>query len=245
MVNVTYLDKKRTVTRTETVIERLREMVLDGRYGPGTHLQETRFAKELGVSRTPVRDALRALGQEGLLTYSPNRGYFVAELTNEDILDAYEVRSSLEGMACRLCVEKGAGTTLLETLETILAACAEIFSGERDGSEWGVLNTRFHLAIVEGTRNKALLSAAKQMRRIPRAFDNRLHPQTSFFKSVYTQDRRLRSHEEHVAIYEAIKSGQGSRAAFLMREHVYRNRAVLEAKFRAEKQVLRSEAEPA
>lgn len=230
MVNVVEAEKKGPVTRTDNVIDRLRSMVLDGLYSPGSHLQETRLAEALGVSRTPVRDALRVLGQEGLLTYAPNRGYFVSDMSDDYILDAYEVRATLEGMGCRLCSKKGLTTEVLNTLESIMEKCQEILDGKRDELEWGGLNTDFHLAIVEASNNMPLLSATRQMRRIPRLFDSRLQPKTAFFRSVYNMERHLKSHAEHIAIFEAIKSGQSARAEFLMREHVYQNRAALKAK---------------
>lgn len=218
------------VTRTEEVIDRVREMVLQGEFPPGAHLQEVTLAAALGVSRTPIRDALRVLGQEQLLTYAPNRGYFVSGTPAKDVLDAYDLRAMVEGMACRLCAEQGIPESTMNELRENLKEAEEIFAGGRKVEEWGPLNTKFHLALAEASGNKHLIAVAKQMRRIPRIFDNRLEPNAEFFRSVYTHERRRYSLHEHNAILDAIENRQGSRAEHLMREHVYRNREAMRQK---------------
>ncbi|REF89170.1 GntR family transcriptional regulator [Methylovirgula ligni] len=219
------------VTVTENVIARLRERVLDGTYAPGARLQEFALANDLEVSRTPIRDALRVLASEELLIYAPNRGYAVRNVVLQDVIDAYDVRANLEGLACRLLAERGISDALLAQFDKLIARGEEIVNGPdwgpRQHQAWSELNTEFHTTIAVATRNKSLEEILRQVRRIPRMFDSRLSPNTDFFRSVYTHEERKRSHREHTKIVEALRVRDALRAEALMREHVYVNRDLL------------------
>ena len=95
------------ITQSEIATEKIRDQIVRGDVAPGTHLQENPLSQQLGMSRTPIRTALSSLAQEGLLEYVAKRGYRVKEFTVNEIVDAYYVRATLEGMACRLVAEKG------------------------------------------------------------------------------------------------------------------------------------------
>jgi GntR family transcriptional regulator of vanillate catabolism len=219
------------LTVTETIITQLRERVLDGSYAPGQRLQENALAQDLNVSRTPIRDALRVLASEELLVYSPNRGYVVRDVGLQDALDAYDVRATLEGLACRTLVMHGMTDSLNASFDALLEQGERIVEGSQWGpaqhEAWSKLNTEFHLTIAVSARNKPLEEILRQVRRIPRMFDSRLHPNTEFFKSIYTHAQRRRSHREHVKIVEVLRAGDASRVEALMREHVYVNRDLL------------------
>ena len=218
-------------TRTEAVIARLRDRVLDGTFGPGTHLHEAVLAQNLGVSRTPIRDALRILGSEGLLVYSPNRGYVVRRFWTQDVLDAYDLRATLEGMAARVAAERGLNAKVRRQLTEIIEGGESVVNGptwsSEDQAEWRRMNSDFHQIIVEFSANQHLILVAQQMRRMPRIVDSRLEPNEAFYQSVYTRERRQRSHAEHCEIFDALINRQGSRAESLMREHVFRGREIL------------------
>jgi GntR family transcriptional regulator of vanillate catabolism len=109
-----FTEPQRTEPTTHTVLTRLREMIVTGEVEPGTPLRAEALAKQLGVSRTPVRSALAVLSAEGLVSYSVNRGYTVGAVSIAEIFDAIEVRASLEALACRLAVEQGIGNDDLE-----------------------------------------------------------------------------------------------------------------------------------
>lgn len=219
------------ITVTEQVIAELRERILDGVYRPGEHLNEASLASDLSVSRTPVRDALRILGNEDLLIYAPNRGYFVRDVDLKDVLDAYDVRGTLEGMACRMIAEHGITEEQKQPFLNIIERGDAIFQSskweETEQAAWRTLNTEFHFALLEASRNRHLDPILRQIRRFPRMFDARLDPETEFFQKVYTRDQRLRSHREHVELIHAIFNREGARAEALMREHVHHNREVL------------------
>src|ERR1700759_1624817 len=108
--------------RSLSVMERLREAILGGLVGAGERLDEVQLSKTLSVSRTPVRAALQALAGEGLLDYAPNRGFTVREFPLPAIIDAYEIRAALEGVAVRFAAERGLGAPEKETIEKALAA---------------------------------------------------------------------------------------------------------------------------
>lgn len=219
------------VTVTEQVIEQIRERILNGQYGPGAHLNEATLASDLSVSRTPIRDALRVLGNDELLVYHPNRGYFVRAVEAADVFDAYDVRGTLEGLACRVIAERGLDDEQRQRFTNLLEEGDKIFAsptwGEAEQAAWRSLNTGFHFAIVEISHNRHLDPILRQVRFFPRIFDSRLDPTSEFFQSVHTREQRLRSHHDHRHIVEAIFRREGMRAEALMREHVYLNRELL------------------
>src|SRR5256886_4483475 len=99
-------------------IVRIREMILRGELGPGERVAEAPLAELLGMSRTPVRQALPVLAQEGLLTEHQTRGYVVRGFSTADVLDAIDLRGVLEGLAARRVAERGASRTLLQALRS-------------------------------------------------------------------------------------------------------------------------------
>ncbi|MGD9942271.1 MAG: GntR family transcriptional regulator [Burkholderiaceae bacterium] len=218
-------------TRTEDVIARLREQVLKGELSPGLHLTEANIAQHLGVSRTPVREALRALADERLLIYSANRGYVVRRFALKDILDAYDVRGNLEAMACRLAAERGIDAQTDAEFDSLFERADQLLSGPSWDDEqhrtWRDLNMAFHYLVLDVADNRQLADVARQMRRLPRIRDPRLEPESAMFQSIYPLERARRSHIEHAEILDAIRQRQGARAEGLMREHVWRNREAL------------------
>lgn len=219
------------VTVTEQVIERIRERILDGAYAPGAHLHEATMASDMGVSRTPIRDALRVLANEELLVYYPNRGYIVRAVELSDVVDAYDVRGTLEGLACRVVAERGLSDEQRARFLDLNERGDRIFASPRwttdEQAAWRAVNSDFHFAIIEASHNRHLDPIMRQVRFFPRIFDSRLDPTSAFFQSVHTREQRLRSHHDHQHIVEAIFRREGSRAESLMREHVYANRELL------------------
>src|ERR1700730_8004376 len=97
----------RAGNRALSVMDQIREAILGGAVGAGERLNEVKLSRTLNVSRTPVRAALQALAGEGLLDYAPNRGFTVREFPLDAIVDAYEIRAALEGVAARFAAERG------------------------------------------------------------------------------------------------------------------------------------------
>jgi GntR family transcriptional regulator, vanillate catabolism transcriptional regulator len=219
------------VTVTESVIAEIRERILDGKYGPGAHMHEALLAQDLNVSRTPIRDALRVLANEELLVYYPNRGYVVREVDLHDVLDAYDVRGTLEGLACRIVAERGVDSAAQRSFTEVIEKGEAVFSsptwGAAEQSAWRALNTEFHYALLKASGNRHLDPIMRQIRFFPRMFDSRLSPESDFFQNIHTREHRLRSHHDHIRVVEAIFRREGARAEGLMREHVYENRELL------------------
>lgn len=202
---------------------RIREMILRGELAPGQRVPEDTIARQLGLSRTPVRQALPALAEEGLLVAAGRRGYAVRIFSINEIVSALDIRAMLEGMAARLLAERGIPTTLMRTLSHCLAEGDAIFAKDRfdEGDEilYGTMNENFHNAIIETADNSIVSELIARLHRIPFgspaviAFDQK--SRSDMFKLLY------HAHQQHHAIVDALEHRQGSRAEHLFREHVF------------------------
>ena len=200
------------------VLERLRALILTGEYGPDERLVEEQLAERLGVSRTPVRQALTMLEAEGLVEIAPNRGATVCSFSTEDVWDIYDLRAVLEGHAARRAAGRIEGGEL-ERLRT-LAGEMEGLGGRFDDHEEEIralvkLNQEFHGTIVEASRNRRLKRLINRTVEIPLMFK-------AFF--WYTPRERDISNLYHRQILEALGRADADRADIIMREHVYEGR---------------------
>lgn len=208
-------DKK---TLTDKVYESLREDILSNRLPPGQPLQEASIARALGVSRGPVREALRKLASEGLVNLEPRRGASVSSLTKEEFLDAYRVREALEVLAIQLAtprLEQNDLSRLME-LQREMRAAAE----QEDVERFFRTNTEFHTLFVDKSGNLMLQDMfyplMDQMRRYR-------------LRSMNLRGGLMRSCDEHDAILEAVASKDAERAAELLREHIQVPQRILES----------------
>jgi DNA-binding GntR family transcriptional regulator len=199
-------------------LERLRALILTGEYGPDERLIEEQLAERLGVSRTPVRQALTMLEAEGLVEITPNRGATVCSFSIEDVWDIYDLRAVLEGHAAR----RAAGRIERRELERLreLAREMEGLPGQFDDHEEEIralvaLNQGFHGTIVEASRNRRLERLINRTVEIPLMFK-------AFY--WYTLHERTISNHYHRQILEALENGDADRAEIIMREHVYEGR---------------------
>ena len=189
------------------VLDAIRKAIITGRFPPGARLVEDQLAKELGVSRNPVREALHALEGEGLVTMSPRRGAVVATVTPQDAAQMFEVRELLEAFATRMAARNGterdvtALRRLLVTTEEALETADPVQLGRR--------NTDFHSSISLMTKNNYLIELMRSMARR--------------MEWIFRQDAVRRgpgSLDEHAAIVDAIAVGNEDLAASLAAEHV-------------------------
>lgn len=205
-------------TLSEHVTQQLRSWILDGRFKPGERIEEIPAAKLLGVSRTPVRAALSLLASEGLIDHQAKRGYLVRAFDMEGILAAYEVRSVLEGLACRRAAQRGLSAEQARVLEACLAEGDRILAkGEllpEDHAPYQKVNHDLHNALLAASHNPWLDRFVDQAHQIPYASDR-----------VVLWDVEhsliLRSHGDHHRIVEAVMQRDAIRAEQLMREHVH------------------------
>lgn len=205
----------------QRVLSTLRQMIISGELAAGERVAEIPTAERLGVSRTPVRIAFRALEQEGLLSKQQRRGYRVREVTPEEINGAVEVRGVLEGLAARQAAERGLGESCRQGLLKCLSEGDRLFDKgyvtEEDLEVYHDLNQRFHALVIEASHNPAIGSALSRNEHLPFASVSSLAVDRNNLGQEY---RRFNfAHMQHHAAFDAIDRGQGARAEAIMREH--------------------------
>ncbi|UHC19983.1 GntR family transcriptional regulator (plasmid) [Methylobacterium currus] len=204
-------------TRSQDVTEILRGWILDGTMPAGERLEEVPLAERLGVSRTPLRAALTLLATERLLDYQPKRGYVVRRFGADDVFAAYEVRASIEGLACRLAAANGVPDAVAATLRACLAEGDRILSSGAlaagDLQPYQAMNERFHDAIIQLSGNPWVERFVRQTHAIPFVSG----------RVILWHDYGVirRSHDDHHRILAALVARDPARAEDLMREHVY------------------------
>ena len=200
----------------------VREMILRGRLKPGQRVTEVMLAQLLGMSRTPVRQALPVLAREGLLVESGTRGYLVRTFTRSDILDAIDLRGVLEGFAVRRICERGASPALLRKLQECLEEGDRIFRKrhlvDSDEAAFGAMNDRFHDALLAAADSPIIAGALASNDCIPFASAGAIAFDAMDLQAMF--DALFFAHMQHHAIYDALQAGQSVRAEFLMCEHV-------------------------
>ena len=213
---------------TEQVVLKLRELILNGELAAGQRVAEIPISERLGVSRTPVREALTVLAQEGLLGVAGKRGYQVMSFSGKDIEDAVDMRGILEGTAARLVAEAGPSAELLAALEGCLLEGARIVGKARYGLDddvrWAQMNGRFHRLIVDACANRALQAALALNDKLPFASAQAVLGGDARSAKVAAQHREVMvlAQGDHRQIVAALKARQGSRIDALMREHAHR-----------------------
>jgi len=208
-------------THLNQAIVRIREMILRGELAAGQRLAEAPLADRLGMSRTPVRQALPLLAQEGLLSEHPTRGYVVRAFTAADIVDAIDVRAVLEGLAVRRVAERGASRTLLRNLSVCLEDGDALLAKRRveagDEAVYAEMNERFHTMILQEAASPIVAEALERNNRVPFAGPQALAFDQGNLEQMY--DMLQYAHRQHHGIVDALERGEGARAEALMREH--------------------------
>jgi GntR family transcriptional regulator of vanillate catabolism len=215
----------------KSVALRIREMILRGELQPGQRLGEEALAKRLGVSRTPIRQALPALAREGLLAAAGRRGFVVRSFSPQDVLDAIETRGLLEGLAARRIAERGAPPELIRSLHECLAQGDALLAKKRfesaDEQRYSEINGRFHALIVEGAASRILADTLAHNDHVPFA-----SARAVAFSDAPAQLLPVLSyaHRQHHAIVQALENRESARAEALMREHATPVKEVLNLK---------------
>lgn len=225
-----------TGTRGEAVAAWIRERIVNGELKPDTHLQEQAVGNMTGTSRTPVREALKLLQREQLVIYSPNRGYVVRRFSLKDILDAFDVRSTLEGMVCRLVATRGlsprADTRMAEIEEEMRQVAFGTTWGERESFRWFDLNFAFHNLLIEEADNPMLAGVIVQTQRLPLIFDSSQRLQNaSQVSRMFGEEDTQRSYHDHKAIAAAVRAQDAATAERLMWAHIQQSRETMRQNF--------------
>lgn len=233
-------------THAEVATTQIRDMILSGELAPGDRLQEIPLADALGISRTPVRTALNSLALQGLLHYRPKGGYEVRRFSLDELVEAYDVRATLEGMACRLAAERGVGREIADRLRNYVAATERLFAvaspEQFDRAQWRSMNHGFHSAILVAAGNHMLSDFVEQAQLGPMASAHVI----ATLNEAKNIEAIRQAHGDHVYIVDALLRGQGARAEARMREHLYIAGQILRADFEvaASSGILRGAREP-
>lgn len=191
------------------VFNKIREDILSGKYSQNEELKETSIGMELGVSRTPVREALRQLELEGLVNIIPNKGAYVNGISEKDIHDIYIIRSYLEGLCARWACENITQEQLDELEEIVYLS--EFHAKKEHHEQIVELDNKFHQLIY-------VASASKILNHVLTDFHH--YVQRIRKITLASESRATNSNKEHTAILEAIKQRDGKKAEDLAHEHI-------------------------
>jgi DNA-binding GntR family transcriptional regulator len=184
---------KDTKTIRKRIYEHLREQLLNGEIAPLEHLIEAKIAKEIGTSRTPVREALHSLELEGLIESIPRVGYVVKPINEQEVGEICEIRMAIEGVAARWAMEK-AHKKLIEELKKNISISDEKVS-KGDVKAFVDMDAQFHEIISKFSGSKRLRELAQTLRR---------HMLRYRIQSIYSVDNVLRAIDGHKGILRAI-----------------------------------------
>ena len=191
------------------VFQQLKNSILAGEFENGAELREIDLAKKLGVSRTPVREALRQLEQEGLVEIYPNRGAYVKGITYKDVEDIFRIRARLEG----LCAEMAVSSITHEQLDKLdeIILLSKFYEEKKDMEHLLKMDSQFHEVLFESCGSKMLEHQLK---------DYHQYVQKARLRSLKRQERAKKSTQEHEEILLAIKDRDAKRADELATRHI-------------------------
>lgn len=190
----------------------LREMAARFTFKPNERINEGQLARDLGISRTPVREALSRLAAEGFLTFQPGQGFSCRSLDPDAILDLYEARQAVESEGVRLAVERARDPDL-EEVRLFLQQSEPQYRGASPASVLVELDEAFHLRMIR-------LSGNRELERIL----GNLNARSRFIRWIDMDRRRAITPDDHRRIVEAVTSRDPDFAASRMREHIFRRR---------------------
>lgn len=200
----------------QEVAERLRQRIFNHELTPGDWIDEQKLAEQYGISRTPLREALKVLAAEGLVDLKPRRGCYVTEISHQDIDDIFPLMAMLEGRCAFIAAQ-------LATSEDIAGLKAiheklELAAKESRIDAFFEANQEFHRRIQELTNNRWLLSVIQDLRKVLKL--SRLH-------SLSLEGRLQQSLEEHRTIMAAFEAGDAEKAEKSMHDHLLYGREAL------------------
>jgi len=188
-------------------VDAIRHRILTGKFAPGERLVEAHLSTELGVSRMPVREALRVLAAEGVVAIEPRRGATVALYSPEQIQEFVEVRATLEALNAKLAAKRH-DPEEIRKLEQILAAGTRV-AEKGDFAALHEANNNFHEALAQVASNSTLRDMVRSLRE-----------RTAVIFAPHSRERAKQNWEEHAAIVRAVVAGDGELAALLAARHV-------------------------
>jgi DNA-binding GntR family transcriptional regulator len=191
------------------VFLKLQNDILNGKYQAGDSLIETKLSESMGVSRTPIREAIRQLELEGLVSSVPNKGAVVNGVTKKDIEDIYTIRMMIEGLAARWAAENISKEELDELRETV--ELEEFYTNKNDTAHLMQFDSKFHEIIFKASKSRPLMHTLSTFHH---------YVQKARVTSLATPGRAMKSLEEHRAILNAIEAKMPDVAERLTVEHI-------------------------
>lgn len=200
----------------QEVAERLRQRIFAHELQPGTWIDEQKLAEQYGISRTPLREALKVLAAEGLVTLKPRRGCYVTEISAQDLDDIFPLMAMLEGRSAADAVKRAKRPDI----EALKAIHEKLEKSARDDriEAFFEANQEFHQKIQELSGNRWLLSVIQDLRKVLKL--SRMH-------SLSLEGRLQQSLDEHRAILAAFVAGDSERAEKAMHDHLLSGREAL------------------
>ncbi len=203
------LGSEKALSNVDKAYLAIKEMLIAYRFKPGERINEVELAKRLGVSRTPLREALNRLTSEGFLSFIGGRGFFCREFKPREIFELYQLRTVLEVAATRMASEQ-ATEAEIDELERFLDETGPD-DGRRTSEEMVDLDEEFHQRLMVFSRNAEMLQLLRN-----------LNDRIRFFRWIEMDSRRQRTQNEHRAVLEAIRCREPDRAAAVMEGHISR-----------------------
>lgn len=193
----------------DAVVGHLQNLIIEGVLAPGTKLNEREVCERLGISRTPLREAMKVLASEGLIDIVPNRGAFVSRMNDTEIWEAFEMMSGLEALSGELAAERISPAEIAEIKE--LHEAMIVCRAQHDLPGYYSRNQKIHNKINEAARNSML-------RQIYLSVNRRL--QALRFKSNFKESKWDRAIHEHDEMIQALETRDGKRLAGILRQHL-------------------------
>jgi DNA-binding GntR family transcriptional regulator len=211
MVSVFSPNERQVVEKTSVVLARtIRAAILDGRLEPNQPLPEVELSRQLGTSRTPIREALLLLEREGLVEAAPNRGATVKGYEPAELEELYTLRAVLEGHAARIAAERVTDADL-ELLDESCARFAKLRTSGADLSKLAEENFTFHEVILRAANVDKLTRMVREVTAVPPIYRSYM---------AYSVANRKAVEKAHKAVTEALRKRDGERAAELLHQHI-------------------------
>ncbi|MGL6260452.1 GntR family transcriptional regulator [Vibrio sp. WXL103] len=206
-------EKKHNQSRSEVAYQKLLHAIRHGELTPGTRVREIEIAEKLGISRTPVRDAIRRLESDGLLIHMPRQGAVIKQLEQKEVVELYEVREVLEGTAARYAARHANEIELaeLEDLNDIMLSHAD------DPVKVAEANRLFHQALYRAANNRYLVDALNSLSNALPLLGK---------TTLQVDDRTQTAYQEHQAIIDAIRLRDGDKAEQAARYHIQQSQRI-------------------
>lgn len=208
MTGIEYINNDNSSLRAK-VFSRIQNDILNGVYQPGDSLTEKKLCEELGVSRTPVREALRQLELEELVQSTPNKGVIVTGVTPKDIEEIYIIRMMIEGLAARWATKHITPEEIQELKDAL--DLEEFYTMKKDAEHILKVDSKFHDILFRASKSKPLMHMLRTFHHYVQRARN---------ASFESPDRAKKVLEEHKAILDAIVEGDADKAERVTKEHV-------------------------